>query len=167
MTSLPPDAAGASPTYPANTPRPFPQVRPSSAPIELTLDLSATPADKVLPRLLGALERVSADVTLYVLLRDTPEYVGVAASVYQTLRSRGYVSDSARMPHGGQRIRVQRRREPPRSSFQDSQAIEATYAPAPDVSPAETGDRDEPAASIDGTQPTETAPSAGAVEGQG
>jgi hypothetical protein len=106
-------------------------VRPSDAPIELTLDLRATPPDKVIGRLVGALERISADVTLYVLLRDTPEYVGVAASAYQVLRSRGYFSDSSRMPQGGQRIRIQRRRESSRRVIAADEP-EAAYAPAPE-----------------------------------
>src|SRR5689334_22274727 len=53
-------------------PRTLPPVQPSNAPVELSLDLRATPPDKVLSRLLGALDRVSEDVTLLVLLRDTP-----------------------------------------------------------------------------------------------
>jgi hypothetical protein len=86
-------------------------VQPSNAQVELSLDLRFTPPDKVLSRLFGALERVGADVTLLVLLRDTPEYAGVVASAYQALRARGYVSDSARFPPGGQRLRVRRRSE--------------------------------------------------------
>ena len=166
MTSLPPEAAGAvgrpvsepaaasrqPPSIaplPAATPRPeggarppygprtLPPVRPSEAQVELTLDLRATPPDKVLARLVGALERISPDVTLYVLLRDTPEYVGVAASAYQLLRSRGYFSDSSRMPQGGQRLRIKRRREPTRPVFA-AEEPEAAYAPAPDsVEPEE------------------------------
>jgi hypothetical protein len=77
--------------------------------VELSLDLRFTPPDKVLSRLFGALEQVGADVTLLVLLRDTPEYAGVVASAYQALRARGYVSDSTRFPPGGQRLRVRRR----------------------------------------------------------
>jgi hypothetical protein len=77
--------------------------------VELSLDLRFTPPDKVLSRLFGALDRVGADVTLLVLLRDTPEYAGVVASAYQALRARGYVSDSSRFPPGGQRLRVRRR----------------------------------------------------------
>jgi hypothetical protein len=79
--------------------------------VELTLDLRFTPPDKLLSRLFGALERVGPDVTLLVLLRDTPEYAGVVASAYQALRARGYLSDSARFPPGGQRLRVRRRPE--------------------------------------------------------
>jgi hypothetical protein len=111
-------------------------VRPSDAPIELTLDLRGTPPDKVLARMLGALERVSNDVTLYVLLRDTPEYIGVTASLYQALRTRGYFSDSARMPQGGQRLRIQRRREPQRPVFQEAEE-DTTYAPPPDATAIE------------------------------
>ena len=110
---------GARPAY---GPRLVPPVRPSDAPVELTLDLRATPPDKVIARLIGALDRVSPDVTLYVLLRDTPEYVGVTASIYQALRSRGYVSDSSRLPQGGQRLCVRRRRESPRPVFRTDES---------------------------------------------
>ncbi len=88
-------------------------MRASNAQVELTLDLRFTPPDKVIPRLFGALERVGEDVTLLVLLRDTPEYAGVVASAYQALRAQGYASDSSRIPPGGQRLRVQRRRDQP------------------------------------------------------
>ncbi|HEX2515222.1 MAG TPA: hypothetical protein VH257_10985 [Chloroflexota bacterium] len=100
-------------------------MRASNAQVELTLDLRFTPPDKVIPRLFGALERVGDDVTLLVLLRDTPEYAGVVASAYQALRAQGYATDSSRIPPGGQRLRVQRRRDqstprpaslPPRSA---------------------------------------------------
>jgi hypothetical protein len=97
------------PGGPRAGPRPLPPVRPSNAQVELSLDLRFTPPDKVLSRLFGALDRVGADVTLLVLLRDTPEYAGVVASAYQALRARGYLSDSARFPPGGQRLRVRRR----------------------------------------------------------
>ena len=84
------------PARPPN--RPAGQVRASNAQVELTLDLRFTPPDKVIPRLFGALERVGDDVTLLVLLRDTPEYAGVVASAYQALRAQGYASDSSRYP---------------------------------------------------------------------
>lgn len=95
--------------HPGPTQRPSPPARSSSAPVELSLDLRFTPPDKVLPRLFGALERIGADVTLLVLLRDTPEYASVLANAFQALRARGYVSDSSRVPAGGQRLRVQHR----------------------------------------------------------
>ena len=138
---------GARPPY---GPRTLPPVRASDAPIELTLDLRATPPDKVIGRLVGALERISADVTLYVLLRDTPEYVGVAASAYQVLRSRGYFSDSSRMPQGGQRIRIQRRREPPRRVIAADEP-EAAYTPPPAPERADLEER-RPAAALDGAK---------------
>ncbi|HEX2035068.1 MAG TPA: hypothetical protein VHS99_12865 [Chloroflexota bacterium] len=111
-------------------------MRPSTAPIELTLDLRSTPPDKVLSRLFGALERIGADVTLLVVLRDTPEYAGVVSSMYQVLHSHGYVSDSSRLPAGGQRIRVQRRRNaarPTRSSL--AELTEPAPEPELDTTP--------------------------------
>jgi hypothetical protein len=103
--------------------------------VELTLDLRATPPDKVIARLLGALERIGDDVTLYVLLRDTPEYVGVTSSVYQALRTRGYFSDSSRLPQGGgQRLKVQRRRDTARFMPREDDVVrvETEYTPAPE-----------------------------------
>ena len=117
-------------------PRPLPPVRASNAPVELTLDLRATPPDKVLARLFGALERVAPDVTLLVLLRDTPEYAGVTANAHQALRSRGYASDTVRLPTEGQRLRVWRRREAPRTAPRflaspEETDLEPVYAPPP------------------------------------
>jgi hypothetical protein len=106
-------------------------IRPSTAPIELVLDLRGTPPDKVLSRLMGALDQISSEVTLVVQLRDTPEFVGVAAAAFQALRQRGYWSDTSRFPAGVQRLRIGRRRErrggPRESEAQD----QPTYAPAP------------------------------------
>jgi len=109
-----------------------PATTPSNAPIELTLDLRNTPPDKVLSRLLGALDRVSQDVTLLVLIRDTPEYAGVSASIYQTLRGQGYFSDSSRMPQGCQRLCIRRRPGSGRGAARLSQEAETVYAPAPE-----------------------------------
>jgi hypothetical protein len=113
-------------------------VRASSAPVELALDLRMTAPDKVLSRIMGALERVAADVTLLVLVRDTPDYVGVLAGAHQALRGRGYVTDSSRIPTessrvpvGGQRLRIYRRHEPSRGPRPDA-ALPTTYAPAPE-----------------------------------
>src|SRR5687768_8942186 len=102
-------------------------------PLELTLDLRGTPPEKVLARLLGALERVSDDVTLVALVRDTPDYAAPMASVYSTLRQRGYWSDSSRFPAGVQRLRVGRRREyrAGRAVVDAAPAEEPAYAPAP------------------------------------
>jgi hypothetical protein len=116
--------------------RPAP-ARPSGAAVEFTLDLRKTPPDKVLSRLLGALERVAPDVTLNVLVRDWPDYVGVLANTHQTLRSRGYLTESSRLPaenpskpEGIQRLRVQRRREPSRGSRGDAPSKDRSAANA-------------------------------------
>jgi hypothetical protein len=109
----------------------LPPIRPSSAPVELVLDLRGTPPDKVLSRLMGALEQVGDEVTLVALLRDTPEFVGVAASAFQALRQRGYWSDTSRFPAGVQRLRIARRRDrrgPPREGTGQDQPA---YVPAP------------------------------------
>ena len=110
----------------------------AAPPLELTLDLRGTPPEKVLTRLLGALERISDDVTLVALVRDTPDYAAPMSSVYSTLRQRGYWSDSSRFPAGVQRLRVGRRREQrvARDSAGEG-AAEALYAPAPSGGPVE------------------------------
>jgi hypothetical protein len=106
-----------------------PPVRPSAAAVELTLDLRDTPPDKALSRLLGALERVSDDVTLVALVRDTPEFVGVVSSMYQALRQRGYWSDSSRFPAGVQRLRIGRRA--PRRGRRDANGFDADHRHEP------------------------------------
>lgn len=83
--------------------------RASSAPVELSLDLRAVPPDKVLSRVLGALERVSEDVTLLVQVRDSPDYAATLSTVFGALRQRGYWSDSSRFPAGVQRLKIVRR----------------------------------------------------------
>ena len=102
-------------------------------PIELTLDLRGTPPEKLLGRLLGALERVSDDVTLVALVRDTPDYAAPLTTAYSTLRQRGYWSDSSRFPAGVQRLRVGRRREQrvERAPAEQLPSDETAYAPAP------------------------------------
>jgi hypothetical protein len=115
--------------------RVLPPIKPSNAPVELTLDLRATPPDKALSRLFGALERVADDVTLVVLLRDTPEYAGVVSTAYQILEQHGYGSDSSRFPPGCQRLRVFRRRRPARNRSQqmDRRATEDVPFPMQDT----------------------------------
>ena len=102
-------------------------------PLELTLDLRGTPPEKLLGRLLGALERVSEDVTLVALVRDTPDYAAPLTTTYSTLRQRGYWSDSSRFPAGVQRLRIGRRRElrAERSVAEPVSSEEPVYAPAP------------------------------------
>lgn len=87
-------------------PRSTADVRRTLAPIEFTFDLRETPPDKVLGRLFAGLDRISGDVTLLVLLRDTPELVGVTANAFHLLRTRGYSSDMSRLPSGGQRLTI-------------------------------------------------------------
>ena len=115
-------------------------VRVSSAPVELTLDLRGTPPDKALPRVLGALERISDDVTLIVLLRDTPELAGAITSIFSALRQRGYWSDSSRFPAGVQRLKIARRsaRGGVRQDEPAAHQPEATYTSAPAPAPDET-----------------------------
>lgn len=103
--------------------RSAPEVRRTLAPIEFTFDLRETPPDKVLGRLFAGLERISGDVTLLVLLRDTPELVGVTANAFHLLRTRGYASDMSRLPSGGQRLTIRPR----------NRRVEAGPAPANDV----------------------------------
>ena len=105
----------------------------ASPPIELTLDLRGTPPEKVLTRLLGTLERISDDVTLVALVRDTPDSAAPMAGVYSTLRQRGYWSDSSRFPAGVQRLRVGRRREHRggRAALDGPTTEEPAYVPAP------------------------------------
>jgi len=103
----------------------------ANPPIELTLDLRGTPPEKLLTRLLGALDRVSDDVTLVALVRDTPDYAAPMAGVYSTLRQRGYWSDSSRFPAGVQRLRVGRRRENRAGRLDGAAGEEPAYVPAP------------------------------------
>jgi hypothetical protein len=105
----------------------------AAPPLELTLDLRGTPPEKLLNRLLSALERISDDVTLVALVRDTPDYVAPLTTTYSTLRQRGYWSDSSRFPAGVQRLRVGRRREHrvERILAEARPADEPAYAPAP------------------------------------
>ena len=104
----------------------------ASPPLELTLDLRGTPPEKLLGRLLAALERVSDDVTLVALVRDTPDYAAPLTTTYSTLRQRGYWSDSSRFPAGVQRLRVGRRREARRvERGAADETRPEVYAPAP------------------------------------
>ncbi len=110
--------------------RSAPEVRRALAPIEFTFDLRETPPEKVLGRLFAGLDRISGDVTLLVLLRDTPELVGVTANAFHLLRTRGYASDMSRLPSGGQRLTIR-----PRNRRVDaapaSDVAEDDYVPAP------------------------------------
>ena len=87
-------------------------VRRALAPIEFTFDLRQTPAEKVVGRVFAALDRITADVTLLVILRDIPEMAGVTANVSALLGRAGYQSDMSRLPTGGQRMRIRSRNRP-------------------------------------------------------
>lgn len=113
-------------------PRPAPEIRRTLAPIEFTFDLRETPPDKVIGRLFAGLDRISGDVTLLVLLRDTPELVGVTANAFHLLRTRGYSSDTSRLPSGGQRLTIRPRNR--RVEVGSAPAVEEVgreYVPAP------------------------------------
>ena len=60
----------------------------------------------------AALDRVTPDVTLLVILRDIPEMAGVTANVSALLGRAGYQSDMSRLPSGGQRMRIRSRNRP-------------------------------------------------------
>jgi hypothetical protein len=92
--------------------RPTGDVRRALAPIEFTFDLRHTPADKVIGRVFAALDRITPDVTLLVILRDIPEMAGVTANVSALLGRAGYQSDMSRLPTGGQRMRIRSRNRP-------------------------------------------------------
>ena len=173
MASLPPQAAGlyeqapvvaegpriaeaglpaAATTQDGGRPRPgraweprVPPVKPSGAQVELSLDLRGTPPDKVLARVFGALERVSDDVTLIVLVRDTPEFVGVVSAVFNALRERGYSSDTSRFPPGVQRLRIFRRtaRRPGGRPTHLPSTDEPVYVPPPERPLPDTFDESE------------------------
>lgn len=112
--------------------RTLPEVRRTLAPIEFTFDLRETPPDKVLGRLFAGLDRISGDVTLLVLLRDTPELVGVTANAFHLLRTRGYASDMSRLPTGGQRLTIRpRNRRVDAGPAPSSDVAERDYVPVP------------------------------------
>ncbi len=118
----------------------------SSAPVELTLDLRGTPPDRVVARLFGALERVSDDVTLIALVRDTPEFASALSAAYGALRQRGYLSDSSRFPAGVQRLKIGRRQGSQASGAHRPEEnaprlAEPAYAPAPEADPNGTEPR--------------------------
>ena len=106
----------------------------------MTLDLRGTPPDRVVARLFGALERVSDDVTLIALVRDTPEFASALSAAYSALRQRGYWSDSSRFPAGVQRLKIGRRQgsqasDASRPEGNASRQVEPAYAPAPEADP--------------------------------
>ncbi|MAG36499.1 MAG: hypothetical protein CL878_09695 [Dehalococcoidia bacterium] len=103
--------------------------------VELTADLRAVPTEKVADRIQHVLAQVSQEVTLIIWIHDRPDLTPVLPVLYQELRAEGFYSDTTRLPQGGQRMRISRRRWQ-RSS---SQASRDNRPPAtsPPPSPAE------------------------------
>ncbi len=101
--------------------------------VELTADLRDVPTDKLAARIRHVLAQVSTEVTLIIWIHDRPDATPVLPVIYQELRTEGYYSDTTRLPQGGQRMRISRRRwrRPPAQPSQDSapkQAPPATSA---------------------------------------
>ena len=115
------------------------EVRRALAPIEFTFDLRQTPSEKVVGRVFAALDRITPDVTLLVLLRDIPEMAGVTANVSALLGRAGYQSDMSRLPSGGQRMRIRSRNRPRdvagASPVVDTEATERAFEAPPPVDP--------------------------------
>ena len=78
--------------------------------VELTADLRDVPTDKLATRIRHVLDQVSREVTLIVWIHDRPDATPVLPVIYQELRAAGYYSDTTRLPQGGQRMRISRRR---------------------------------------------------------
>lgn len=113
-------SAGTGPGGPVAAPpaRPAPAGQPAAAPraltwdpeVELTADLRDVPTDKLAARIRHVLDQVSREVTLIVWIHDRPDATPVLPVIYQELRAAGYYSDTTRLPQGGQRMRISRRR---------------------------------------------------------
>ena len=141
-------SAGTGPAGPAEQPvvaapptKPATAVQPAAAPraltwdpeVELTADLRDVPTDKLATRIRHVLDQVSREVTLIVWIHDRPDATPVLPVIYQELRAAGYYSDTTRLPQGGQRMRISRRRwrqaaAPPR---QDNAPQKAPAAASP------------------------------------
>ena len=99
--------------------------------VELTADLRDVPTDKLATRIRHVLDQVSREVTLIVWIHDRPDATPVLPVIYQELRAAGYYSDTTRLPQGGQRMRISRRRwrqaaAPPSQDSAPEQAPPAT-----------------------------------------
>ena len=144
-SNRPGPANGESPRQRASTSvrsgvvRPTGEVRRALAPIEFTFDLRQTPAEKVVGRVFAALDRITPDVTLLVILRDIPEMAGVTSNVSALLGRAGYQSDMSRLPTGGQRMRIRSRNRPRdvagARTTSDTEAPEQTFDSPPPVDP--------------------------------
>ena len=102
--------------------------------VELIADLRAVPTEKVTTRLWHVLSLISPEVTLIAWLHDRPDLAPVLARIYQELRREGYFPDTTRLPQGGQRMRISRRRwrRPSRSTATDTAATPPEGPPTPD-----------------------------------
>ena len=101
----------APPTKPATTGQPAaPRALTWDPEVELTADLRDVPTDKLATRIRHVLDQVSREVTLIVWIHDRPDATPVLPVIYQELRAAGYYSDTTRLPQGGQRMRISRRR---------------------------------------------------------
>ena len=102
----------APPTRPATTGQPAaaPRALTWDPEVELTADLRDVPTDKLATRIRHVLDQVSREVTLIVWIHDRPDATPVLPVIYQELRAAGYYSDTTRLPQGGQRMRISRRR---------------------------------------------------------
>ena len=101
----------APPIKPATTGQPAaPRALTWDPEVELTADLRDVPTDKLATRIRHVLDQVSREVTLIVWIHDRPDATPVLPVIYQELRAAGYYSDTTRLPQGGQRMRISRRR---------------------------------------------------------
>ena len=102
----------APPTKPATAGQPAaaPRALTWDPEVELTADLRDVPTDKLATRIRHVLDQVSREVTLIVWIHDRPDATPVLPVIYQELRAAGYYSDTTRLPQGGQRMRISRRR---------------------------------------------------------
>ena len=136
-----PGGTAEQPVVAAPPARPAPATQPAAASrsltwdpeVELTADLRDVPTDKLSTRIRHVLDQVSREVTLIVWIHDRPDATPVLPVIYQELRAAGYYSDTTRLPQGGQRMRISRRRwrqaaAPP---GQDSAAKQAPPAASP------------------------------------
>ena len=117
-TGTGPSGTAEQPVVAAPPARPATAAQPAAASrsltwdpeVELTADLRDVPTDKLATRIRHVLDQVSREVTLIVWIHDRPDATPVLPVIYQELRAAGYYSDTTRLPQGGQRMRISRRR---------------------------------------------------------
>ena len=117
-TDTGPGSTAEQPVVAAPPARPATAAQPAAASrsltwdpeVELTADLRDVPTDKLAARIRHVLDQVSREVTLIIWIHDRPDATPVLPVIYQELRAAGYYSDTTRLPQGGQRMRISRRR---------------------------------------------------------